>query len=270
MSVGIMLLLLVWSYQLMMASTKGDLTIATPASYFSTIEEIADSNRSVYVRPGMLLDSLFSKGQNAVDRKINRKIIRSFDDPCVLSMTISWELEKLQQIASNRKLTNREEERLNHLASMIPAIRRSIGFLESATSAGNVAAWVCYLSKYNEKTDCRVLKTQLYSQSAGRMIGFSKNISMTLKKRITVIVSRLFQSGISNPPISSTNVMDPQGMISKGKIIPCFDQIFSSTSDSGSQSHDLPLSAYSIFFKVIGICFACCFLAWVAEIVRSK
>ena len=53
---GVMLLLSFWTYQTLMGCATSDLSVTSPAKYLMSMQEIADSNRSVFVKPDCVQD----------------------------------------------------------------------------------------------------------------------------------------------------------------------------------------------------------------------
>ena len=248
-----------------MASAKGDLTIITPAVYLTSLVEIARSNRSVVVWPGLILDTYFQRSEDPVDRKIREKMVHSFDDPTIRTSSIKLMIKRLSKAGQRKPIY---AQHLQKMRTLYPDVKRHIGLMESSTAAMNVAGWVCMISDYEPSIDFKLIRLYVPGRNFGQLIGLSRNISQPLRARIYKVVPGLFESGMSTLDIRATQVMDPRQMISTGKLIPCFDAAFSRKSESGGQTQDLPLSAYHLFFEIILVCFACCTITWACEIMH--
>ena len=253
----------------MMGRAKGDLTIVTPAVYLTSRAEIAQSNRSVVVWPGLIHDTYFQRSENPVDRKIREKLVYSFDDPAIRTSTIKFMMKRLMKaVEQGHRKSSDAAKRLQKMRQLYPSLRTHIGIMESSTAAGNVAGWVCMLSGYDPGIDFKLIRLYVPGRNFGQLFGLSRNISRPLRARIYKIVPGLFESGISTVDMRATAVMDPNRLISTGKLIPCFDAVFRSKSDGGTRTQDLPLTAYHLFFEIILVCFACSTVTWACEIIN--
>jgi hypothetical protein len=254
---AMMLLLLMWTTQMMQATAKGELTIITPAKYLKTMDEISDSNRSVVVWKGMQLDQYFSSNDDEVSRKIGKKMIREFNDPVLVAFLSRGALQNPDLILTHKQTME--------LQRNFTIFSRIIGLMETTTAAGNVAGWICHAINYKDQIDAKILRKILPSQSYGRMLGMSRNISRSLKHRLILTVNGLFELGITQQPISTTRVLDDYRMLKKGKMIPCFEAVFSSRDASDTQYRDLPMAAYLHFLNIVCGWIAVCFAVWLLE-----
>ena len=251
----------------MIASAKGDLTIVTPAVYLTSLAEIARSDRSVVVWPGLNLDTYFQRSEDPVNRKIRKQLVYSFEDPTILTAHMKLMMTGLSKAVQHGRRKPADTKSLQNMGKLYPSLRRNISIMESSAAAGNVAGWVCMLSGYDPRIDFKIIRLYAPGRNFGLLIGLSRNISRPVRARIYKIMPGLFESGISTLDIRATTVLDPQGFISRGQLIPCFDAAFSRKSESGGKTQDLPLSAYHLFFEIIFVCFACCTIIWACEIM---
>lgn len=262
-----MLLLLLWTYQTMMSTAKGDLSIITPAKYLRTEQELAESDRPVYVWPGMIMDTYYRTSQDPMDRKISRRLVSSWDNPSMSSLLTKKDMAR---IATSNLTAEKVIEKMEYLKKRYREKRRAIALLEDRRAAGNTAGWVCEMAAYNPNTTYRITQYPFRNRNLGKMIGLSRNISRILRKRLHDTLTSRFEQGFQQRPISASRVLDYKGKISVTKLIPCFDAVFDVKSNLESGSHDLPLSAYSHFFRVISSCLACCSLILAGELIAIK
>lgn len=256
-----MLLLQLWTYQTMMATAKGDLTIVTPAVYLKTLAEIADSNRSVYVNPGTVTDIHFSTSHHPTEVKIRKKLVRSNKSPIIASIPMKSELTHLKETCGRNKC----QEEIRALQQKYDSLSKAICFHDDSVSACNYAGWICHMNDYKKNIDYRFTRYILPNQNFGRTFGLSRNISNELRSRISFTLFALYEHGFTMQPMAPSRVIDPDGVLHPGKMISCFDRVLSTRSARNEQVHDLPLSAYDTFFITISACFTICFLAFLCE-----
>jgi hypothetical protein len=250
----VMLLLQLWTYQTMMATAKGDLTIVTPAVYLKTLQEIADSNRSVYVNPGTVTDVHFSTSNNPIERKIRKRLVRANKSPIIASIGLRSQLEGMRQMCQVKDSPCHQN--ISHLQQTYKSLSKAICFHDESVSACNYAGWLCKMNANKPDIDYRFTRYILPNQNFGRTFGMSRNISDVLRKRISFTLFSLFEHGFTNLPMTPSRVIDPSGVLDLGQMLACFEHVLGMKSGRSEHVHDLPLSAYFNFLKVISICFA--------------
>lgn len=263
-----MLLFTVFTYALTLAMAKSDLKIVFPAVYLKNFEEACGSNRSLYVWPGMRMDTELSKRKLIYNHKLGNRLIRSFKEPISEAYIQRHIIRAIRRKKSEISL--REDRNFQQLRRNYRQLRQGIGILEGILAASNVAGWMCYNDKYSPKIEATIMRADIPGLSPGNGMGISRNISEPVRMRLRRVAYAMFESGSTERPVSPSRSLDLDGIQSRGKNVPCFDRIFSNSKNQEPTTSDLPLSAYEDFLKTISFYFMMSFVVAVTEIFVKR